>query len=287
MTKWLVCVIGQLYGNVNPHVIILAGQKQGTNKTEFWRTLLPESLADYYAETNFDDQKDEKGKMERYLILMNDEWAGKTAKDEKFLKYFLSQSKMTMRKSYGKHVESYRRTASICATSNIEAILGDPTGNRRIIPIKVIKDLQRDRLKAINRDFLFAEVMHLYHKHPECVYEFDPYLNPDDVDFLKDSTHAFCIDSLEEDMLEASGFRPWLSEEDGVSISLKASVVREIIQKNLKTLLDPTHFGIAMKKAGFSSNDKPRRVNGKLGRYYDLVLTKKLEEALNFMKYEF
>ena len=284
-TKWLICTVGQPYGNVNPHVIVLTGNHQGTNKTELWRSLLPNSLSGYYGETDFSGGKDELEKLEKYFIIMNDEWSGKKIKEMNFLKMLFSQNTLSMRKSYGRNVESFQRTASICATSNIESLLSDPTGNRRIIPIKIEKIMQRDEIKAVDKEKLWAEVFHLYNRHPMSEYDWNAYLDPNDVEFLNSATEQFKVDSLEEDKLEVSGMVPWSNSSQYQKISLTSTVIRGIIEYNMKMPLDPTFFSIALKKAGFIQNSKTKRIGGKVGRYYDLELTPKLQEQLKIIGY--
>ena len=80
--KWLVGVVAGVYGKPNPLVIVLIGA-QNTGKTEWFRRLLPEQLANYYGELNHDsyNKKDESLLFTEKLILLDDEFGNKSKKE--------------------------------------------------------------------------------------------------------------------------------------------------------------------------------------------------------------
>jgi predicted P-loop ATPase len=60
------------------------------------------------------------------------------------------------RKSYGYYTDDYQRSCGFCGTTNAEVYLNDPTGARRFWPVKVLREIDRQRIIA-DRDQLWAE----------------------------------------------------------------------------------------------------------------------------------
>ena len=72
----------------------------------------------------------------------------------------------------------------MAGTSNEEAILNDPTGNRRIIPIRV-QSIDFGRIDEIDRTELIMEAYHLYKSG------YDWNLSNSEIKMLNDNTHDF------------------------------------------------------------------------------------------------
>jgi hypothetical protein len=123
--------------------------------------LPPSALRKYYAESKLDAGKDDEILMCQKLWVMDDEMGGKSKQDEKRLKELTSKSTFSLRAPYGRHNEDYKRLAVLCGTSNEEAVLNDPTGNTRILPIRVIS-IDHEAYNAIDKDELFMEAVRLY-----------------------------------------------------------------------------------------------------------------------------
>jgi len=194
--KWLVSIIASAYGNHSPLMLIFAGEKQGTGKTEAFRRLLPAELRSYYAEmspgmkdTDFNLMLTQK------LIVMDDECGGKSKKDALHLKSMLSKQTFTLREPYGKMNVDLDRLAVLCGTTNDLEILNDPTGNRRLIPIE-ITGVNIVSMNAINKTSLIMEAWHLYKSG------YDWQLSREDIDRLATNTDKFQEVSLENEMLQ-------------------------------------------------------------------------------------
>lgn len=194
--KWLVSVIASAYGNHSPLMLIFAGEKQGTGKTEAFRRMLPDELRQYYAEmspgmkdTDFNLMLTQK------LIVMDDECGGKSKKDAMHLKSMLSKQMFTLREPYGKMNVDLNRLAVLCGTTNDLEILNDPTGNRRLIPIEIIS-INIPSLNAINKTALIMEAWHLFNEG------FDWQLSKEDIDRLATGTDKFQETSLENEMIQ-------------------------------------------------------------------------------------
>ncbi|NBW14138.1 MAG: hypothetical protein EBR82_39685 [Caulobacteraceae bacterium] len=168
--KWLLGIIASMKGVHSTLCLVLIG-KQGLGKTNFFRYLLPDELREYYAEHTLSEanEKDNDIVMSEKLLILDDEFAGKGKKEYEKLKANLSKDTFTIRRAYGKHHEELRRLAVLCGTSNEMAILHDPTGNRRILPIE-IKGMDAEAFAALNKNHLFIELLELYEKDPSAFF---------------------------------------------------------------------------------------------------------------------
>lgn len=162
--KWMVACIASIYGKHNPIMLIFAGEKQGTGKTEAFRRMLPKELQSYYGEisTGMKDT-DLNIMLTQKLIVVDDECGNKSKKDAQHLKSTLSKQTFTVRLPYGKVNVDLSRLANLGGTSNDLGLLNDPTGNRRIVPIEVL-DINRESLNAVNKRAMWMEAYRLYHE---------------------------------------------------------------------------------------------------------------------------
>jgi predicted P-loop ATPase len=159
--KWLVGVISAIHGIHSPLMLILAGEVQGTGKTEAFRRMLPKELLPYYAESKLDAGKDDEILMCQKLIIMDDEMGGKSKKEKTRLKELTSKQTFTLREPYGRMNVDLDRLAVLCGTTNDLKILNDPTGNRRLIPIQ-INSIDHKRYNAVDKKLLFIEAYNLW-----------------------------------------------------------------------------------------------------------------------------
>ena len=133
LKHWGCGLIASIYGKSSPLVLVLAGG-QNSGKTEFFRRLLPFELQEYYAESKLDAGKDDDILMCKKLIIMDDEFGGKSKKENKRFKELTSKQMFSIRAPYGRVSEDLTRLAVLCGTTNDFNLLDDPTGNRRILP---------------------------------------------------------------------------------------------------------------------------------------------------------
>lgn len=159
--KWLVGVISAIHGIHSPLMLILAGEVQGTGKTEAFRRMLPKELLPYYAESKLDAGKDDEILMCQKLIIMDDEMGGKSKKEKTRLKELTSKQTFTLREPYGRMNVDLDRLAVLCGTTNDLKILNDPSGNRRLIPIQ-INSIDHKRYNAVDKKLLFIEAYNLW-----------------------------------------------------------------------------------------------------------------------------
>lgn len=181
--KWLVGMIASIYGKHSPLLLVLVGG-QNTGKTEFFRRLLPNDLRRFYAESKLDAGKDDEILMTQKIMILDDEFGGKTKKDSKRLKELTSKQSFTLREPYGRKNITLNRTAVLCGTSNDEQLLNDSTGNRRIIPIEITA-VNHEQYNAIDKTELMIEA------YQEFKAGFNYQMDGDDVRLLNDNTRQF------------------------------------------------------------------------------------------------
>ena len=192
--KWLTSLMASINGKHSPLVLVLVGG-QNTGKTEWFRRLLPDQLKAYYAEDKLDQGKDSEILMTKKLIIMDDEMGGKSKAESKTLNRLTSSQTFSIREPYGVVSVDLNRLAMLCGTTNYEGVLSDPTGNRRMLPIRVL-NVDFELYNSINKTDLFYEVYHLYNENPN-IYN----LTGDEIKLLNESTKEFEAPSQEQDMI--------------------------------------------------------------------------------------
>lgn len=120
-------------------VLVLVGP-QGIGKTRFLYSLLPSKHWGAEGVTLDPRDKDSVLRALRFWIVELGEFGGTMRRDRiNDLKNFLTQGKDSIRKPYGRAVETTPRRTVYLATVNETRFLKDDTGNRRFWPIRVQK----------------------------------------------------------------------------------------------------------------------------------------------------
>lgn len=127
---------GRQYGNSVAPLLI---SKQGYNKSTFCRRLIPPQLQWGYTDNLiFSEKRQVLQAMSQCLLINLDEFNQISAKVQQgFLKNLIQLPNVKYKPPYGSHVQEFPRTASFIATSNMDDILTDPSGNRRFIGIEL------------------------------------------------------------------------------------------------------------------------------------------------------
>ena len=212
--KWLVSAVASAYGHHSPLVLIFSGEKQGTGKTHWFRYLLPKQLRYLYAESKMDAGKDDEILMCMKLMIMDDEYGGKSKKEEKRLKELTSKEFINVREPYGRVSVDLRRLAVFCGTSNETQILNDPTGNRRQLPIHIL-DINQYEYNKCDKVGLWRELYAMY------LAGWDYTILREDIIALNESTMTFKHSTPEEDLIHkklmpgsATTYGEWMSLTD-------------------------------------------------------------------------
>lgn len=261
--KWLVSIIGSMYGKHSPLMLILSGP-QNCGKTSWFRQLLPERLrSQYYAESKLDEGKDDRILMSKKMLILDDEMSGKSKQEESRLKSTISQQQMDLRVPFGRTASSLNRIAVLCGTSNEEELISDPTGNRRLLPIAV-KQVVHEIYNGIDKDLLF------YEAYLEYLNGYNYELTNEEIQLLKQSTQNFKKSIAEEDLIvryfgypeENPNLEPeWLSLYE----------IADYIKARTRTQINTNTLGKYLKALDFVQKHKKYKKTT-IRKYYLVVL---------------
>lgn len=262
LQKWLLSVVASAHGIHSVMVLVLTGG-QNEGKTKFFRNLLPDELQPYYAESKLDSKNadDDHALMCKKLIIMDDEFGGKSKQEAKKLKDLTSKDKFSIRKPYGRFHEDLKRLAVLCGTSNEEEIINDPTGNRRVIPVNVIS-IDWERYFSIDKTALWME---LYWKWKDIGDSW--MLTKEDIRYLNMITKT-----NESPSIEAEGILMFfdLPEKGGYSQFLTNTEILNYIETRTRLKISPYKLGINLKKLGFEK--KPKKLDGVTKIVYEVII---------------
>jgi predicted P-loop ATPase len=255
--KWLVSAVASAYGNHSPLVLIFCGEKQGTGKTHWFRYLLPKELRFLFAESKMDAGKDDEILMTRKWIIMDDEYGGKSKKEEKRLKELTSKEFINVREPYGRVSTDLRRLAVFCGTSNEMQILSDATGNRRQIPIHIL-DIDHELYNQCEKAELWRELYAMYLAGESYT------ILKEEIMILNQSTETFKLSTPEEDMIHkkleiaTSAFGEWMS---------LTEIAQYLMVDTKINYLNTQRIGSILTSLGYSK-DRKRRGHSIVMMYY-------------------
>ena len=254
LKKWLLGLVASAFGTYSLMILVLNGE-QGTNKTKFFRNLLPYELRKFYSESNLDEGKDSEILMCKKWLIIDDEFGGKNKKDATKLKRLSSQQTFSIRMPYGRVSEDLLRLAVLGGTSNDMEVINDPTGNRRVIPINLIS-FDFEAYDQINKDKLFIELYKEYLNDKEGWF-----LSKKEVEVLNYATKENQEVWIEEE---------WICENiitDNYGTLSTSEILLEMTNKNHAIRTNTKRIGMVMKKLGFEQ--KIKKINGYKKRYYE------------------
>lgn len=267
--KWLVGAVAQVYGYVNPLLLVLAGNKQNTGKTEFYRRLCPPALQRYFTESKSEDTKesDLAMKMCESLFVYDDEMSGKNKQDQKHLKYLTSIAEFTIRKPYKRGLEKTKRLATLCGSSNDTGLLSDPTGNRRILPIQV-NDINKTLYNSIDKTALFMEAYSIYTDSISKglrVWE----LKKEDIEILNQNTSEF--QQVDKDVELIQRYIRIPDENDNITRieRLTTTDITIYFEEMSRQKINIFTLGIKLQSMGFVQ--KRSKEKGIQKRYYEII----------------
>ena len=165
-TSWMVGMMNNIHRSkisdkISPLTIVLAGGRQGIGKSTWCRQILPKDFEDYFVEGKIEETRDFKFRMCRNIIMYDDEFGGVGAKDVKNFKSVSDMSVAVDRKSYGINDSRELRKVSLLGSTNELDILKDPTGNRRILPIRV-DSIDYEGCMNFDSNAMLAEAYKMY-----------------------------------------------------------------------------------------------------------------------------
>ena len=144
------------YGNSVAPLLI---SKQGYNKSTFCRSLVPPELQWGYNDNLMLSEKRQVLQAICQALLLNlDEFNQISPQVQQgFLKNIIQLPSVKMKPPYGSHVQEFPRMASFIATSNMEDILSDPSGNRRFLGVELTGPIDVSQLP--NYEQLYAQAL--------------------------------------------------------------------------------------------------------------------------------
>lgn len=144
------------YGNSVAPLLI---SKQGYNKSTFCRSLVPPELQwGYNDNLVLSEKRQVLQAMCQALLLNLDEFNQISPQVQQgFLKNIIQLPSVKMKPPYGSHVQEFPRMASFIATSNMEDILSDPSGNRRFLGVELTGPVDVSQLP--NYEQLYAQAL--------------------------------------------------------------------------------------------------------------------------------
>lgn len=267
--KWILGWIAAIDGNPVRSVLCLTGG-QNSGKTEWFRRLPPVKLRKYYAESKLDAGKDDDILMCQKLWVMDDEMGGKSKQDEKRLKELTSKSMFSLRAPYGRHNEDFKRLAVLCGTSNDDSIINDPTGNTRILPIRVLS-IDHDAYNAIDKDELFMEAYRAYHDGEEWQ------LNKEEMAMLDEAGKDFEAIPYERELITKFFTKP---KAGLYSDWLTSTEIKDVIEtRTRQKIMSLRKLGLELRS--LFGDSKSKYVDGVSLKRYEVVRTYSDEHPRN------
>jgi len=260
LTHWGVGMIASIYGYTSPLVLVLAGERQNTGKTEFFRRFLPKPLAQYYAESKLDGGKDDDILLTKKLIIMDDEFGGKSKLEAKRFKELTSKASFSIRLPYGRTHRDLKRLAVLAGTTNDLGLISDPTGNRRILPINVL-GINHTAYNAIDKTALFMAFYDLYQSG------FNWHLSSEDILQLNDNSSDFNAINFEAELINQYFRVPQNGDYCDYLTNTELKIYLE--SNSQQRIFDTRKLGMEMKNLGFEQ--VRRKVNGLTMRCYSVV----------------
>jgi predicted P-loop ATPase len=260
LTHWGVGMIASVYGHTSPLVLVLAGERQNTGKTEFFRRLLPKPLANYYAESKLDGGKDDDILLTKKLIIMDDEFGGKSKFEAKRFKELTSKASFSIRLPYGRTHRDLKRLAVLAGTTNDLGLISEPTGNRRILPINVL-GINHPAYNAIDKTALFMAFYDLYQSG------FNWHLSSEDILQLNENSSEFNAINFEAELINQYFRVPQNGDYSDYLTNTELKIYLEV--NSQQRIFDTRKLGMEMKNLGFQQ--VKRKVNGSTMRCYAVV----------------
>ncbi|OJV50531.1 MAG: hypothetical protein BGO31_14305 [Bacteroidetes bacterium 43-16] len=254
-TKWYIGIVQSIcWGKHSPLVLVLSGNKQGTGKTSFFRQLLPTELKAYYAECNFDQKRDKDNEIlmcQKILVVSDD--GDKLIADVQKFKSISSSEYFYLRRPFGSGNEDLLRRAVLGLTTNENDLLRDKTGNRRIIPMRIIGDIDWGKYNSVDKTDLLMEAYHLMGSG------FNSDLSADDKAYLNQNTVDFEVASMEEELI--SKFFSVPVNEIGIE-HLTATEIKDYMEKHSQQRFNSiVTLGKVLKQMGYEQKQVRRGAN--------------------------
>jgi predicted P-loop ATPase len=159
--RWFISLVARAMdpGCQSDCTLVLEGE-QGIGKTSAFLALMRDPT--WYAESSCGvDSKDFLENLRGVWLMGFDELDSLTRASITKVNTMLTRRTDKYRKSFGRRSSHFPRTCGFCGSTNSSQYLNDPTGARRFWPVRVLREIDRQRL-ADDRDQLWAEAFARY-----------------------------------------------------------------------------------------------------------------------------
>lgn len=262
LRKWLIGAVHNwtctdYNAEVCPHTLVLTGSQHGVGKTSFMRNVLPLELRKYMKEDKIDlKEKDSLFRMGTSLMILDDEFGGKSVKDSKAFKAVSAKDYITLRRPFQKFDITVRRRSILGGTTN-EVDIIDDIENRRIIPIN-FQGIDYEKMKSINKVDLLCEAYYELLRGGDASW----IIIKDDKEYLRqNTTQNFVINSFEQIFLGHFS----LTEQPGM---LPIIINQGDIRAYFNDTVRPTISEVKSIVNKYKLEHKSRSVNGKAKQGY-------------------
>lgn len=251
-------------GTKYDYMLLLEGD-QGIKKS----TLIEElSSPQFFSEANLLDKgKDIIQQIKGAWFVEVAELAAFSKTDINSLKAFIVRKVDEQRFAYNRHISRIKRSFILIGSINPESVgyLRDKTGNRRFLPVKV-HNLNIEGIKKV-RDQLFAEAIEAY-RNDYQIYFTDSERHI--LDMAKNEQKSREQHDEWDDIIYQWIFNKRIDIGDFVSCS---QIWEDCFEKELGDLKnsDSRRIGDCLLSLGAVKPDKPMRVGGILGRFFDIT----------------
>lgn len=266
--KWLIGCISQVF---DPHAkhnlfLILSG-RQNVGKTSWLRQLIPDQLDRFRSEAKLEHYQNADLAMQlcQNMILLDDDMGIKKKADWSKIKSLLDTDYFVTRKPYGRGLEREKRIGSLCATTNEMEILGDPTGNRRLIPVEVDR-IDWEAYNVIDKERLWVEAYNLWAKGERWE------LSKEDIQLLNDNTQDFTMPDPIKETIQEHLSLPDRTDTRPVEEMTSTEIANYLTARSYGFRINPIALGVRMRELGFKQKHKWTEGNG-TKRIWEVIKT--------------
>jgi hypothetical protein len=247
MKHWLIGMVSGWLVSRSSFIYVLTGE-QNTGKTRFFRNLLPKKLQSMYAEAQIDGTTDDFILMTKKMIIMDDEYGGKSKKDTLKLKLISSKDTISVRVPYGRVSKDMRCICGLAGTSNLRGLINDSTGNRRVLPTECIS-FNNDIYDSIDKTALLMDCYDVFQSGWRW------WLDAKDVELLNESTDEFQETNYEAELILAHFSVP-KQLENGTEYLSNTDIKAYIELLSKQRITDTRKLGLELKRLGFKQESK-------------------------------
>lgn len=179
---------------VNDVCLVFQSEQQGTGKTRWFNTLLPKKFLQSYMKIGDinTSSKDDQEFLAMYWFINLDELEVLKGSKLDSMKSYITKSKVSHRKAYGKFNTHFIRRASFVGSVNNNKFLTDTTGNRRFLVFNV-KEIDYEHKVDINGVWAQA--------HNLLLSGFRYWYNIEEINKLNKRNDEFRMQTQEEELL--------------------------------------------------------------------------------------